>query len=79
MAYKITTDEWKTFYKEYMIEFLAHPDYRLGQAFCNKFENKIDDVMEKTLLLFYETSNKKAWEIIKNYIDGEVDDPFGGR
>jgi hypothetical protein len=70
----ISPKQWNEFYKEYTIQFLTQPDYRLGQAFCNKFE--VTDVLDKTYLLFYETSNEKAWDIIKNYIDGEVDGPF---
>jgi len=70
----ITVEEWNEFYKEYTMQFLAQPDYRLGQAFCNKFD--VTGVLDKTYLLFYETSNEKAWDIIKNYIDGEVNGPF---
>lgn len=70
----ITVEQWQEFWKEYHYDFMRNPDYRLGQAFCNKFN--VTDVHQKSYLLFYETSNKKAWEIIKKYINGEVDDPF---
>lgn len=72
---KISVDEWNKFFKDYTYEFIQDPSYRLGQAFCNKFEH-IAQIMDQTYLLFYQTSNKEAWEIIKKYIDGEVNDPF---
>ena len=76
---KISVDDWHEFFKDYSYKFIADPDYRLGQAFCNTYEHKINDVMDKTLLLFFETSNEKAWDIIKQYIDGDVDGPFSKR
>lgn len=72
----VTVDEWNHFFKQYTIDFMSCPDYRLGQAFCNHFGNAVD-VIDKTHLLFYKTDNREAFNIIKQYIDGDVDDPFG--
>lgn len=72
---KISVDEWNRFFKKYTYEFLQVPDYRLGQAFCNEF-GELAEIIDQTYLLFYQTTNKEAWKIIKQYIDGEVDDPF---
>ena len=71
----ITAQEWEEFFKQYTIDFMSHSDYRLGQAFCNHFGSLVD-VLDKTHLLFYKTDNREAFNIIKQYVDGEIDDPF---
>lgn len=74
--YKITREQWEKFQQHYAWQLLQSPDYRLGQAFLNYF-NEVDKIWENdgdlgrqaSTNLYYETDSNKAMAIISNWIE----------
>ena len=74
--YKITREQWEKFQQHYAWQLLQSPDYRLGQAFLNFF-NEVDKLMQAdgdlglqdSVKLYYETDNLMAKRIIDKWLD----------
>lgn len=72
----ITKQQYEEFLKDYTIEVLRNPDYRLGQAFLNYFP-AVDRMMSNdgdlgaagAVKLYYTTDNKEFQELIAHYIE----------
>lgn len=72
--YRVTKEQYAEFLKHYAWQLLKSSDYRLGQAFLNYF-NEVDKIMEAdrnqgrrdAVLLYYETDNKRAQEVIDRW------------
>ena len=72
--YKISKERYEEFVKDYTWKWLKNPDYRLGQAFLNFF-NEVDKIWEAdgdlgkqaSVNLYYEPDNKKAQAIIDRW------------
>jgi len=73
--YKVSRERYTEFIKHYTWQLLKTPDYRLGQAFINYF-NEVDRMMSEdgdlgkqdAVMLYYETDNKRAQEMIDRWI-----------
>lgn len=73
--YKVSRERYTEFIKHYAWQLLKTPDYRLGQAFINYF-NEVDQMMsadgdlgkQDAVMLYYETDNKRAQEMIDRWI-----------
>ena len=68
----ITQKEFDEFIKHYNWEILRNPDYRVGQAFINYFtaiSRANDFSVDESTNLFYNTSNKDCWNIIRKYVE----------
>lgn len=74
--YRISKERWAEFEEHYAWQLLRSPDYRLGQAFLNYF-NEVDKIWnndgdlgkQQSVRLYYETDNAKAMAIISNWIE----------
>ena len=74
--YKITREQWEKFQQHYAWQLLQSPDYRLGQAFLNFF-NEVDKLMQAdgdlgmqdSVKLYYETDNLMAKRIIDKWLE----------
>ena len=74
--YTITREQWEKFQQHYAWQLLQSPDYRLGQAFLNFF-NEVDKLMQAdgdlglqdSVKLYYETDNLMAKRIIDKWLD----------
>ena len=73
--YKISKQQWAEFEEHYAWQLLKAPDYRLGQAFLNYF-NEVDKIMHADVtvggvgfILYYETDNKRAIQMIQKWLD----------
>lgn len=73
--YKVSRERYAEFLKHYAWQLLKTPDYRLGQAFLNYF-NEVDKIMNSdgdlgmrdSVQLYYETDNKRVQEMIDRWI-----------
>ncbi len=71
----ISKQQYEEFLKDYTIEVLRNPDYRLGQAFLNYFP-AVDRLMNNdgdlgaadATKLFYTTNNDEARELIDRFV-----------
>ncbi len=71
----ISKQQYEEFLKDYTIEVLRNPDYRLGQAFLNYFpavdrsmNNDGDLGAADATKLFYTTNNDEARELIDRFV-----------
>ena len=72
----ITQQQYKEFMEHYAWQLLKSPDYRLGQAFLNHF-NEVDKIMhadgeegaKDSFILYYESDNKRAMQMIQKWLD----------
>ncbi len=71
----ISQQQYEEFLKDYTIEVLRNPNYRLGQAFLNYFP-AVDRLMNNdgdlgaadATKLYYTTNNDEAREMIQSYL-----------
>ena len=71
----ISKQQYQEFLKDYTIEVLRNPDYRLGQAFLNYFP-AVDRLMNNdgdlgaadATKLYYTTDNNEARELIDRFV-----------
>ncbi len=71
----ISKQQYEEFLKDYTIEVLRNPDYRLGQAFLNYFP-AVDRLMNNdgdlgaadATKLFYTINNDEARELIDRFV-----------
>ena len=76
--YKISKERWAEFEEHYAWQLLKSPDYRLGQAFLNYF-NEVDKIWENdgdlgrqsSVNLYYETDNKRAMLLINQWLSDD--------
>ena len=69
--YRVSRERYEEFLKHYAWQLLKSPDYRLGQAFLNYF-NEVDKIMTSdgdlgardSVALYYEPDNKQAQAMI---------------
>jgi len=74
--YRISRERWTEFQEHYAWQLLKSPDYRLGQAFLNYF-NEVDKIMQEdgdlgrrdSVQLYYETDNAMAQRLINQWLD----------
>ena len=74
--YKVSRGRYQEFLEHYAWQLLKSPDYRLGQAFINFF-NEVDKMMSEdgdlgkqdAVMLYYETDNARAQTIINTWLD----------
>jgi hypothetical protein len=74
--YRISKQRYAEFLEHYAWQLLKSPDYRLGQAFINYF-NEIDKIMEAdgmhgqrdAVSLYYEKNNVREQETINLWLD----------
>ena len=74
--YRISKERWAEFEEHYAWQLLKSPDYRLGQAFLNYF-NEVDKIMQDdgdigqqdSVRLYYETDNAMAQRLIDQWLD----------
>ena len=74
--YRISKERWAEFQQHYAWQLLKSPDYRLGQAFLNHF-NEVDKIWnndgdlgkQQSVMLYYETDNDRAMGIIKGWLE----------
>jgi hypothetical protein len=74
--YRISKERWAEFQEHYAWQLLQSPDYRLGQAFLNYF-NEVDKIMQDdgdlgrqdSVQLYYETDNAMAQRLIDQWLD----------
>lgn len=73
--YKVSRERYQEFLEHYAWQLLKSPDYRLGQAFINFF-NEVDKMMSEdgdlgkqdAVMLYYETDNNQAQTIIDRWL-----------
>jgi len=73
--YKVSRERYQEFLEHYAWQLLKSPDYRLGQAFINFF-NEVDKMMSEdgdlgkqdAVMLYYETNNNQAQTIIDRWL-----------
>ena len=76
LRYRIPKERWQEFQEHYAWQLLKSPDYRLGQAFLNYF-NEVDKIMNEdgdlgrndSVALYYESDNGRAMDIIIRWLD----------
>lgn len=75
----ISKQEYEEFLKNYTVEVLRNPDYRLGQAFLNYFpavdrniNNDGDLGAAAAVKLYYTTDNQEARELISFYLSKDA-------
>ena len=74
--YKVSRERYQEFLEHYAWQLLKSPDYRLGQAFINFF-NEVDKMMSEdgdlgkqdAVMLYYETNNLRAQQLIDKWLD----------
>jgi hypothetical protein len=74
--YRISKERWAEFQQHYAWQLLQSPDYRLGQAFLNHF-NEVDKIWnndgdlgrQASVKLYYETDNKRAMLLINQWLE----------
>jgi len=72
--YKVSKERYEEFQKHYTWQWLKNPNFRLGQAFLNYF-NEVDKIMEAdgdlglrtSHELYYEPDNERAQQIIDRW------------